>query len=82
MIAPIKQKSNQEDNPKELSEERIRLLEEAEIQVPPGVNDDSFMTAEDIQKLSDFLMDSFGPEFEMTPKAKAILDLLYYLGDS
>ena len=59
-----------------LNKRHIELLEEAGIIVPDGVNDSDFMTAEDIEKLEDSLMNSLDSDQEETEKSMEIGRLL------
>lgn len=62
-----------------LNAQQLALMREAGIKIPAGVTDDSFMTADDDQKLADYLIDSLGPNQEMTDKAEEVHSLLNYL---
>ncbi len=54
-------------------------MREAGIHVPAEAEDDSFLTAEDEQRLADHLIDSLGPSQTMTAKALKIQNLINYL---
>jgi hypothetical protein len=70
-----------EGNKMELNKKQLDLLREAGVKVPHGAKDDSFLTAEDEELLSDLLMNSLAPGQEWTAKAQEIQDLLTYLAE-
>lgn len=59
-----------------LTERQLRLIKEAGIKIPDGTVDDRFMTAEDEERLEDYVIECLGPNQEMTDKAEEIVDLL------